>query len=287
MPSPAWMLTGTARRRNPGKIHDPPVVKISRRARRRSFTIGTPHAPSLHGLFTRNGHTISMSFRVVQIEIAPAVFQTAAIVRCQQSRGRCGDVAATFRLPSGNHGLLVIDAAGHGEAGAHLADVIAEVMITTLTCEESPGQAVFLAHEWLATSREELPFAAVVQPLTGTVFYACAGMEIAFVMAASGRAQRLTPTAPMLGIPTRCAPREAAFTLRTSDSLIVATDGVGDSRRIGSTTFFGINGAIRTAARTHGNARRCAEAILDAALAHAAGIAVDDAAVAIIRRIGV
>jgi serine phosphatase RsbU (regulator of sigma subunit) len=232
-----------------------------------------------------------MSFRVVQLEIVPAVLHTAAVVRCQQRQGRCGDVAATFRLPSGNHALIVIDAAGHGEARAQLADIIAEVMIATLTCEESPGQAVFLAHEWLATSREALPyavaFAAIVHPLSGTVLYACAGLEIAFVIGANGRARRLVPTSPMLGIPIRTEPCEAALTLRLADSLVVTTDGVGDSRRIGSTNFFGMSGAIRAAARTNGSPRRCAEAILNAALDHAAGVVVDDAAVAIVRRVSV
>jgi serine phosphatase RsbU (regulator of sigma subunit) len=116
-----------------------------------------------------------------------------------------------------------------------------------------------------------------------TVVYASAGHDVAFTLADDGRIRHLMPTAPMLGIPLRNHACDATFVLDPTETLVVATDGVGDSRPAGSDHFFGAGGTARAAARSLRSGSNPARAVLEAAYAHGGDYLADDAAAVIVR----
>ena len=87
----------------------------------------------------------------------------------------------------------------------------------------------------------------------------------------------------MLGIPRPNSACDAVFNLEPNETLVIATDGVGDSRPSGSNDFFGAAGAARAAARSRRVGGDPARAILEAAHAHAGDRQADDVAVMVAR----
>ena len=126
-------------------------------------------------------------------------------------------------------------------------------------------------------------FVALVHPVFRTVVYASAGHDVAFRQADDGGLHHIAPTAPMLGIPLAINPCDAVFTLDPTETFVIATDGVTESRRAGSYRFFGAEGAACTVARSLQHGRNPARAVLEAACAHAGGYQHDDVGVVVVR----
>lgn len=201
--------------------------------------------------------------------------------------GYCGDTAFAIPLASGRTAIVVIDVAGHGAARASLASAIGDAIGVPLVLGASPAQALGCADERLRTFSDECPYAvafvALVHPALRTVAYASAGHDMAFILSDDGRIRHLGPTAPMLGMPVAASPCDAVLALDAPMTLVIATDGVADSRPAGSNDWFGAERTARTVARSLRDGDDPACAVLDAALAHAHARQADDIAVAVAR----
>ncbi len=202
--------------------------------------------------------------------------------------GPCGDVALAWPLRSGRTALVVVDAAGHGAARAPFASAVADTIMTELVRGESPAAALGCADELVRRCAEQSPyavaFAALLHPVLRTVVYASAGHDVAFALSDRGELRRLAPTAPMLGIPLAVNSCDAALSLSPTETLVIVSDGVADSRPAGSDDFFGAERIARTVARSLLEGGDPARALLHAACAHA-GRQADDVA-ALVARIG-
>jgi serine phosphatase RsbU (regulator of sigma subunit) len=219
---------------------------------------------------------------------APSIIRTWHVVRSAYAHGgRCGDVAFALLLSSGCTAIVVIDVAGHGAARAPLSSAIADAITAALLSDASPGAALGCADERLRTFDDESPYAvafvALVHPALRTVVYASAGHDVAFALADDGRVRQLAPTVPMLGIPVAVRVRDGAFALGATETLVIVTDGVADSRPAGSNHFFGAERTARAVARSLRAGGDPARAVLDAACAHAHGRQADDIAIAVTR----
>ena len=214
-------------------------------------------------------------------------FVVSSAVRSFDGGERCGDMVFVLPLDSGRKAIVVIDIAGHGLARAPLSSAIAEAISEALRGDASPSVALQGADELLQTFEDESPYAvafvAVVHPAVRTVVYASAGHDVAFTLADDGRIRHLMPTAPMLGIPLRNHACDATFVLDPTETLVVATDGVGDSRPTGSDHFFGAGAAARAVARSLRSGSDPARTVLEAAYAHGGDYLADDAGAIIVR----
>jgi serine phosphatase RsbU (regulator of sigma subunit) len=186
---------------------------------------------------------------------------------------------------SGRTAIAVIDVAGHGATRAPFASALAGTMRVSLLADESPSLALHRADEQLRTFNDEFPFAvgfvAVLDPALRTVSFASAGHDVAFALAPDGFCTALEPTGPMLGIPYTVNICDAVFRLEPYATLVIATDGVGDSRCAGSRAFFGARGTAHALGRSRAHGGDPARAVIDAACAYAGGRKADDMGIAV------
>lgn len=186
----------------------------------------------------------------------PARISTSVAIRAAHGEtGPCGDAARVTTLIDGRIGLAVVDIAGHGAPCATISAKVLNILFNSLALDASPAIALVEADRYMRQAPLENPYAvafvAVMNPLTRTVAWASAGHELAFMLHEDGARYDLHATSPMLGIPLTLRPCEAVTgPLRT---LVVATDGVGDSRPPHSNDFFGTAraaDAVRAVLRT-------------------------------------
>jgi serine phosphatase RsbU (regulator of sigma subunit) len=190
-------------------------------------------------------------------------------------------------LGAGRTALIVIDVAAHGAARARLSSMVAKTIASALRHGGSPATAIRSADTRLRKSDEEYPYAvafvALIDPLDQTVLYSSAGHACAFAVDDAGWIRDLAPTAPMLGIPFAAEVANALFILGPDETLVVATDGIAESRRATTLDFFGATGAARVVARSLRAGSDPALAMLEAARMHADGDQLDDVAVVVAR----
>jgi serine phosphatase RsbU (regulator of sigma subunit) len=202
-------------------------------------------------------------------------------------RGPCGDRAFVMPLNAGRTAVVVIDVAAHGAARARLSSIVARAIASALRHGGSPATAIHSADARLRKSDEEYPYAVafvgVIDPLAQTLLYSSAGHACAFAVDGAGWIRDLAPTTSMLGIPLASDVTNALFILDLDETLVVATDGIADSRRARTVDFFGATGAARVVAHSLRLGTDPALAILDAARVHAGGDQLDDVAVVIAR----
>ena len=212
---------------------------------------------------------------------------SSSVIRSFDGGERCGDVALVLPLPAGRTALVVVDVAGHGAARAPIAAGLVAEITASLVLDRSPSVALARADEHLCACADESPYAvafvALVDTALRTVVYASAGLDLAFTLADDGRIRQLSPTAAMLGIALADRACDAAFTLGANETLVIATDGISDSRPAGSCDFFGAERTAYAIARSRREGRNPALAVLEAALAHEGGTQADDDAVIVAR----
>ena len=217
----------------------------------------------------------------------PTLMVSSSVRSCDGGT-RCGDLAVALPLSSGRTALIVIDIAGHGADRASLSSAIADEIVTALIHEESPASALDRADQLLRTVDDETPYAvafvALVHPALGTVVYASAGHDVAFTLGDDGSIRHLMPTAPMLGIPLAYNACDAVFTLDPTETLVIVTDGISDSRLAGSHDFFGATRTALAVTRSRIDGTDPSQAILEAARAHEGGVQADDDAALVVRR---
>jgi hypothetical protein len=116
-----------------------------------------------------------------------------------------------------------------------------------------------------------------------TVVYASAGFDVAFTFADGGRIRHLPPTATMLGLSRANRACDTVFTLSRNETLVIATDGVSNSRTPGSSDFFGPTLAALAVTRSLSAGTDPALAVFTAARAHEGPIQAYDVAVLVAR----
>jgi serine phosphatase RsbU (regulator of sigma subunit) len=206
-------------------------------------------------------------------------------VRSFEGGERCGDVVLVRPVGDRHTAIIVVDVAGHGALRAPLSAALGEAIATSLRRDGSPALALRCADELLRAGDDECPYAvafvALADPALQTVVYASAGLDVAFTLAADGALRHLGPTGTMLGIPLANDACDATFTIRSDETLVVVTDGISDSRLVGTAGFFGAIGTACAVTRSLRAGSDPAQAVLDAAYAHANGRQLDDVAVAV------
>jgi sigma-B regulation protein RsbU (phosphoserine phosphatase) len=202
--------------------------------------------------------------------------------------GPSGDRIFSLPLRSGRTAVVSLDIAGHGSSRATLSLAVARTIIASLTRDPSPAVALGYADRYLRTSGDTLPYAVAFIALLHTqhrsVLYASAGHDCAFILDSCGHARPLATTTPMLGVPLTVNPIDVICELSPADLLVIATDGISDSRPAGSRSFFGADGAARAIVSAWQSEFDPAAAAFAAALAHAEGRLSDDASVLVAQR---
>ena len=200
--------------------------------------------------------------------------------------GPCGDEARVVKFISGHIGVVVVDIAGHGGTRAPLSSAVADEMLAGLVKKRSPAAALGYGDRALRMLDDDVPyavaFAALINPTRRTLVYASAGHDLAFTIDHRGRVCDLKPTAAMLGVPMAINPCDALTQLDPDSALVIATDGIADSRPAGSTEFFGAVRAAAAVRRSLAAGYDPAFAVYDAAVAHAGGHQSDDATVVVV-----
>jgi len=221
----------------------------------------------------------------ISVRYRPAFMVSSAIRNCEGG-GRGGDVALVLPLEGGRTAIVVIDVAGHGASRAPIASAITDEVIASLRRDASPAAALGRADERLRTFDDECPYAvafvALVHPALRTVIYASAGHDVAFKLADDGQIRHLPPTSPMLGIPLVNYACDALCLLAPAETLVIATDGISDSRPAGTDHFFGAAGIARAVARSLRDGSDPAQAVLEDAYTHRGSPLDDDAAVVVV-----
>lgn len=211
---------------------------------------------------------------------AEPMLMISSSVRSCDAGTVCGDRAITLPLRSGRTAFVLLDIAGHGASRAFLSSAVANEIVRALMHDESPASALGRADRLLQTIDDESPyavaFAAVVDPALQTLVYASAGHDVAFLLADNGTVRHLMTTAPMLGIPLVKNAFDSVLMLEPSDTLVIVTDGISDSRRAGSEEFFGASRAALAVTRSRIDGRDPSRAILEAARAYEGGVQADD-----------
>jgi phosphoserine phosphatase RsbU/P len=210
------------------------------------------------------------------------------VVRSSDGRGgACGDVAFSLPLDSGSTALIVVDVAGHGAGRAPLAAALADAIVAELLADGSAAAALGSADARLRSFADDSPYAvafiALLNPASRAVAYASAGHDVAFTLSEDGRSRPLRQTAPMLGVPFAVHPCDAMHALGRSETLVIVTDGVSDSRPIGTTDFFGAGRTAAVVARSLRRGHDPARDVLAAACAHAGGRQDDDIGILVAR----
>lgn len=147
-----------------------------------------------------------------------------------------GDIVDVFELDSRFTLLLVADMSGKGvEAAAHTAFI--KYTIRTLALESDGDPAVVVAkfnalYERTIKNRETFVvlILGIIDAQTGSVRYASAGHEPAFVRRRNGRMAYLTPTGPIVGATPYSAYGSRVVTLERGDVMVWTTDGMTESR---------------------------------------------------------
>jgi sigma-B regulation protein RsbU (phosphoserine phosphatase) len=113
-----------------------------------------------------------------------------------------GDCYDLFSTRDGHIGLIVVDIAGHGATEGILALRCKEMLRTSLTSGEAPGDALATTAEILGHMGDEVfltAFVAVIDTDEGRIRYANAGHPPAFVLG-DGGVTELEPTGPLVGL---------------------------------------------------------------------------------------
>jgi sigma-B regulation protein RsbU (phosphoserine phosphatase) len=158
--------------------------------------------------------------------------------RYQPMRQIGGDYLDALPLPDGSLALILIDVTGHGITAALAVNRLHGELRRTLAARSQPDPAHFLhalneyIHLTLADEQVFATAAAVRLSPDGSVHYANAGHPPAFIRRASGRLDRLEPTAMMLGAaPAEVfSAEECADKLHPGDTLLLYTDGAIEAR---------------------------------------------------------
>jgi serine phosphatase RsbU (regulator of sigma subunit) len=177
--------------------------------------------------------------QVEQADVSPQFSVARAVAPVVQPSG--GDFHAVVPIPDGTGDLAVVlgDVAGHGPDKTEQAELLCRTLSDKLQQGTSPGQALSEANAAVEADPAFDDFATVfvgrLEADTGKLTYASGGHEPALVAAAGQEVDELGATGPAVGIvpPKRATYRERDATLPEGGTLVLYSDGVTESRRLG------------------------------------------------------
>lgn len=144
-----------------------------------------------------------------------------------------GDYYDALPLPDGSWLLCVADVCGHGVPAAMSAAMLKSLLVHATEHHVTPDELLqFINERFIALSPPGL-FASMLlvrwQPQRGTVQYASAGHEPAWLIRADGSIRRLDATGFLLGIEPDAAWRMQQFVPCSGERLVAMTDGVAEA----------------------------------------------------------
>jgi phosphoserine phosphatase RsbU/P len=168
---------------------------------------------------------------------SPSVLQgaarVAAVSRPVELVG--GDFYTFSRLGRGRVGVMIGDVSSHGFSAALIQAMVMSAAGIHAGAVNSPDETLMLLHESVAPELQRADmyfsvFYGVVDPHRGRLDYASAGHPHAFRIPAEGEPERLTATAPPMGLgPGHVASRYVPWE-PTDDLLALWTDGLVEAR---------------------------------------------------------
>jgi PAS domain S-box-containing protein len=200
-----------------------------------------------------------------------------------------GDFYDVFALAEGAWGIVLGDVCGSGPEAASQTALTRHTVRTAAMFDPAPATVVHaLNRALLRSSAHRFTTAVFLRLETGpdhvTICLATGGHPPALIQRADGSFEETSATGQLLGvtdIPIE-ALRVAEYRLCRGDTLVLYTDGLTEARRNGA--LFDVAGVKNTLTRLRGEPpSTLANALVDDALAHAAGPLRDDVAIVIAR----
>lgn len=212
-----------------------------------------------------------------------------------------GDSCDAFALAGGRVALAVADASGKGLEAAERVAEIRFALRAFLQEHSEPSMALSCLNDFVCDAgyrgrSDDSAFAtlslAVMDSATGETHCLCAGGEAPLVLRAGGIVEVVQICGTALGLFPSQGYAAALITLAPGDTLLLATDGITESRKFsfGGTRggpFLGLDGMAQLASHAHqATATLChlGRAIFEGARAFAGGTFHDDACLLVGRR---
>lgn len=202
-----------------------------------------------------------------------------------------GDFYDVFALDKELYAVVIGDVSGKGLAAAAQLATVRNMLRGVLYQYRAPAPALTGLNSIVTThgliQGFVTLFAGLYDARTGEIVYASCGHEPGLLhRAGDGRADRLEPTGPPLGVWENAAYTEGRVTLSPGDALLLHTDGLSEA---GPTRLdlLGTEGLMR-ALRAHADApdaQAAAALIVAEADAHARGVFRDDVCALLLRRL--
>jgi serine phosphatase RsbU (regulator of sigma subunit) len=242
--------------------------------------------------------------RALLIAPAPDAFAGAEVFPYYEAAGDeaqvGGDAYDVVRLDGGRVGLCLVDITGHGaDAALFSADVRFSARNYLREAGGDPAECLrrlnrhVLDGQRLDGKPENVfvcAIVAVLDPATGALSLAAAGMEPPLILrATSGGVEAVTDVSgPILGALPDWPGAAVGLTLAGGDTLLLYTDGLSEARR-GKGDFFGVEGvaAALAAAGPAAPLEAAAGVLVRAAKSFArSGVLDDDLCLLLCRRLG-
>lgn len=201
-----------------------------------------------------------------------------------------GDFYDVFPLGKTRFGVLIGDVAGKGLAAAIRVASIRHAVRSYAYLDLSPAEIMGLANDALcregADERNLLTaFFAVVDTQEQSITYANAGHEPPLVRSRDGQVSEVEVTGPMLGMIADVEYQESELRLESGEEIVMFTDGITEART--GAVLFEREGVVENLTKMGDAAPdEVAEALLQAATAHAGGGLQDDVAIVVLANRG-
>jgi sigma-B regulation protein RsbU (phosphoserine phosphatase) len=220
----------------------------------------------------------------------PAVLRGEAdvAVRSEAAESVGGDFFTFTRLGSGRIGVMLGDVASHGFAAALIAAEVLAAAGIHANSSTPPDETLALLRGSLLRELEKTEmhlsiFYAILDPAAGRLVYSNAGHPHAFRIPDTGAAERLSPTAPPLGLAESSRFGRVMTPWQFQEDLLVLfTDGLQDHENADGERF----GEPRLLARIEAERHRAPSEIVALVfqdLADFGGVAADDRTLLILR----
>jgi len=209
-----------------------------------------------------------------------------------------GDFCDTFACDHGNVALILGDVMGHGLPAAVFTAEMKYVLRGFVREHVRPGRAMAQMNEYLCESyrlyREGLndeggdaPLCltlAIVDTLTGECTASIAGMEPILILRADGTIDAVDTGGLLLGVSYGEIYEETSFIIGPSDSIVMVTDGVTETRQ--ESNFLGFEGLAKLAQEglALGSLEKIGQTILGGTIAFGGGKLRDDACILLARK---
>ena len=181
--------------------------------------------------------------RQVQSRLLPAVPREGRTFHldayCRPAGAVGGDYFDIIDLAPGRMGFLLADISGKGVAAALLMANL-QASLRSLAWQAAQNLAIYLRAINLQFRESTRPehfatlFFADYNESSRRLIYANCGHNPPYLFRASGEAETLDPTAPILGVFDEFQPNPKELTLTPGDRLVIYSDGVSDTLGEGS-----------------------------------------------------